>query len=192
MCMVRTNDDGCWTASCHASRCKRNKQLFRYSLVGYLGPSWLGLGSWKNDIPTIRRQWRRSHGNRVFRDVFVSKYTYEPANTKCRRYYSLTATKTLPYYASLQEVSALFKLTNDQHRAFVIIGRALLRSFESNHSNEKVAATNQELLLLRGLAGSGKSFVIRAWKALADSWEHGSTPRLYEHHAHRPGKCHKE
>jgi len=44
---------------------------------------------------------------------------------------SLTATKTLPCYASLQEVSALFKLTNDQHRAFVIIGRALLRSFES-------------------------------------------------------------
>jgi len=44
---------------------------------------------------------------------------------------SLTATNTLPCYASLQEVSALFKLTNDQHRAFFIIGRALLRSFES-------------------------------------------------------------
>ena len=91
---------------------------------------------------------------------------------------SLTATKTLPCYASLQEASALlFKLTNDQHRAFVIIGRALLRSFEFNHSNEEVAATNQELLLLHGLAGSGKSFVIRARKALAESWEHPKAVR---------------
>ena len=91
---------------------------------------------------------------------------------------SLTATKTLPCYASLQEVSALlFKLTNDQHRAFVIIGRALLRSLESKHTNEEVAATNQELLLLHGLAGSGKSFVIRARKALAESWEHPKAVR---------------
>ena len=85
--------------------------------------------------------------------------------------------KTLPCYASLQEVSSLFKLTNDQHRAFVIIGRALLHSFEPNHSNTKLAVTTQEFLLLHGLAGSGKSFVVRAWKALAESWEHPKAVR---------------
>ena len=51
-------------------------------------------------------------------------------------------------------------------------GELFYAALSPNHSNEEVAATNQELLLLHGLAGSGKSFVIRARKALAESWEH--------------------
>jgi chromosomal replication initiation ATPase DnaA len=56
-------------------------------------------------------------------------------------------------------------------------GELFYAALSPNHSNEEVAATNQEFLLLHGLAGSGKSFVIRARKALAESWEHPKAVR---------------
>ena len=82
----------------------------------------------------------------------------------------------VPIYASLQEVASLFKLNVDQHRAFVIVGKALLHAFADDERSVPadeyllLRASHQAILLLHGLAGSGKSFVIRAWIALAESW----------------------
>jgi len=102
---------------------------------------------------------------------------------------SLTATKTLPCYASLQEVSALFKLTNDQHRAFVIIGRALLRSFESQSFKWRSRRDKSGIPL--AARPCRKREIFCDTRKESSGWIMGAPQRLYEH-AHRPGKCHKE
>ena len=78
----------------------------------------------------------------------------------------------------LGEVSGLFSLTEDQDTALVIIGQALLKSFADIKNGptpdelNKLRKAHQRTLFLHGPAESGKSFVIRAWIALAESWNH--------------------
>lgn len=91
--------------------------------------------------------------------------------------------KALPIYASLREVSTLFDMTDDQNTAFSIIGEALLQSIADLKSDttpdelHNLREAHQRTLFLFGLAGSGKSFVIRAWIALAESWNHPNAVR---------------
>jgi len=74
-------------------------------------------------------------------------------------------------------------MTDDQDTAFSIIGEALLQSFADLQSGStpdelhKLREAHQRTLFLHGLAGSGKSFVIRAWIALAESWNHPNAVR---------------
>jgi hypothetical protein len=89
----------------------------------------------------------------------------------------------LNYFATLQEVSTIFKFKqsgDDQERAFLLIGEALLSEFAKDEelytsinedTEETFAKTVEQFhLLLHGLGGSGKSYVIRAVTALAQSW----------------------
>jgi hypothetical protein len=91
--------------------------------------------------------------------------------------------KALSIYASLNEVSTLFDLTDIQDTAFSIIGEALLQSFADFERGltpdelHNLREAHQRTLFLHGLAGSGKSFVIRAWIALAESWNHPNAVR---------------
>ena len=91
--------------------------------------------------------------------------------------------KALPIYASLSEVSTLFDMTDDQNTAFSIIGEALLQSIADLKSDttpdelHNLREAHQRTLFLHGLAGSGKSFVIRAWTALAESWNQPNAVR---------------
>lgn len=76
--------------------------------------------------------------------------------------------------ATVNEVSRLFRYDEEQHRAFAIGARAFLRLLEcegycDTQSTEEVAEI-QRLLFLHGMAGTGKSHVIRGWTALSVSW----------------------
>jgi hypothetical protein len=91
----------------------------------------------------------------------------------------------LHYYATLQEVATVFKFNqaDSQERAFFLGGEALLKEFAkdeaeytANNCEEEedllrsITEIEQFLLLLHGLGGSGKSYIIRALTALAQSW----------------------
>jgi hypothetical protein len=98
--------------------------------------------------------------------------------------------KEIPLFASIAEISNVCSLLEDQHRAFFIIGSALLRSFARDEMDvicgEKDAYPSpcscsasdpsseleeqQALLLIHGVGGSGKSVIVRAITALATSW----------------------
>jgi hypothetical protein len=95
--------------------------------------------------------------------------------------------KEIPLFASIAEISNVCSLLEDQHRAFFIIGSALLRSFAldemDNIGGEKDfpfpccsssyptdLEEQQALLLIHGVGGSGKSVIVRAITALAMSW----------------------
>ncbi len=83
----------------------------------------------------------------------------------------------LPACATINEVSRLFEFTEDQHRAFTIVARALLESlvFEDVDADDMVdsevaVARYQQLLLLHGMGGTGKSYIIQGLLAVATSW----------------------
>jgi hypothetical protein len=80
----------------------------------------------------------------------------------------------LPTCATLNEVSRLFKYSEDQHRAFAIVGRALLQFIGSEDSHfsmpDEDTVAIQRLLLIHGMGGTGKSHVILGYLALAVSW----------------------
>ena len=78
----------------------------------------------------------------------------------------------VPLFASLHEISVIFTLSDpEQRRAFVIGAIAFLSSYidDGNISTDCVKE-NQVFGLIQGLAGSGKSYIINAWSALATSW----------------------
>ena len=83
---------------------------------------------------------------------------------------------TLPLFSSIQEVSTAFTLTIDQHRAFYIASAGLLSAFKADVETEENSLNIQEdtmnyvALLLHGIGGSGKSYVIRAILGIAKSW----------------------
>jgi hypothetical protein len=93
----------------------------------------------------------------------------------------------LPRFASLAEVASAFSLTDDQARAFNLIGHGLLMSFLRDEedcpeqptaptttdgtSTEITVLLNQVLLFLHGMGGSGKSLAVHAMIALAISWD---------------------
>ena len=82
--------------------------------------------------------------------------------------------KQLPTCATVNEVSRLFEYTKDQHRAFAIVAMALLLCF-GEEDNEALdcavfAAKLQRLLMILGMGGSGKSYIIQGWSALCFSW----------------------
>ena len=80
--------------------------------------------------------------------------------------------------ASLNEVSRLFDFTEDQHRAFSIVAGALLESLviedadaiSGEDVDDLAVARYQQLLLLHGMGGSGKSYIIQGLLALAITW----------------------
>lgn len=78
----------------------------------------------------------------------------------------------VPVFASLREVCDIFTLTDsDQRRAFVIGAVAFLSSYIDDGSiTTDCVKENQVFGVIQGLAGSGKSYVVNAWTALAMSW----------------------
>ena len=80
----------------------------------------------------------------------------------------------VPVYASLHEIASVFGYTKDQTRAFRIVAAGLLNSIvDDMHDvdfSDSYVANRQSALLMEGLAGSGKSYVISGWKALSISW----------------------
>ena len=74
---------------------------------------------------------------------------------------------TLKICSSLLEIVNIYGFTKDQKRAFIIGSIPLLKNIgDVDHDSNHV----QVFGVIQGLAGSGKSYVINAWKALALSW----------------------
>ena len=78
-------------------------------------------------------------------------------------------------FSSLTEISDAFSFTTDQHRSFYIVGCGLLKAYgrdeqDSTDVNFDDIDINSISLLLHGIGGSGKSYVIRALVALSKSW----------------------
>lgn len=82
--------------------------------------------------------------------------------------------KKIPTCATVNEISRVFEYSKDQHRSFAIIAMALLLCFgeEDNEAIDSAAfaAKLQRLLMILGMGGSGKSYVIQGWWALCFSW----------------------
>ena len=72
--------------------------------------------------------------------------------------------------SSLQEIVDVYGFTKDQKRAFVIGAIPLLKNIGDSDDD---ANHVQVFGVIQGLAGSGKSYIINAWKALALSWGQG-------------------
>ncbi|OWZ23257.1 putative mitochondrial protein [Phytophthora megakarya] len=68
--------------------------------------------------------------------------------------------------ASLTEVSRKFNLNQKQHKAFIRVGGPFLQSLLSSPDQD----VDQVIAFLGGGPGTGKSQVIRALQALAESW----------------------
>ena len=73
-----------------------------------------------------------------------------------------------PICSSLQEIVDIFGFSKDQKRAFVIGAIPLLKNIGEEEGDE--SSYLQVFGLVQGLAGSGKSYVIKAWNVLALSW----------------------
>ena len=73
-----------------------------------------------------------------------------------------------PICSSLQEIVDIFGFSKDQKRAFVIGAIPLLKNIAEEEDDE--SSYLQVFGLVQGLAGSGKSYVIKAWNVLALSW----------------------
>ena len=82
----------------------------------------------------------------------------------------------IPLFASLRQIKTIFGYSDDQTRAFGVGAAGLLHSIVDNlHDidySDIYVESRQAALLVQGLAGSGKSYVINGWKALAVSWGH--------------------
>ena len=80
----------------------------------------------------------------------------------------------VPVLASLHEICIAFSINDpDQKRAFVLGGIALLLSFgDDGNSTIDTTRDRQVFGLIQGLAGSGKTYVINSWIALAKCWGH--------------------
>ena len=78
----------------------------------------------------------------------------------------------VPLFASLHEVCDIFTLIDsDQRRAFLIGAVAFLSSYiDDGNITTDCVKENQVFGLIQGLAGSGKSYIVNAWTALAVSW----------------------
>ena len=70
--------------------------------------------------------------------------------------------------SSLQEIVDVFTFSKDQKRAFVIGAIPLLKNIGEDETDE--SSYLQVFGVVQGLAGSGKSYVIKAWNVLALSW----------------------
>ena len=73
-----------------------------------------------------------------------------------------------PICSSLQEIVDIFGFSKDQKKAFVIGAISLLKNIGEEEGDE--SSYLQVFGLVQGLAGSGKSHVIKAWNVLALSW----------------------
>ena len=82
----------------------------------------------------------------------------------------------IPLFASLRQIKNIFGYSDDQTRAFKIGAVGLLHSIVDNLNDidysDIYVESRQAALLTQGLAGSGKSYVINGWRALAVSWGH--------------------
>ena len=80
----------------------------------------------------------------------------------------------VPVLASLHEICIAFSINDpDQKRAFLLGGIALLLSFgDDGNSSIDTTRDRQVFGLIQGLAGSGKTYVINSWIALAKCWGH--------------------
>jgi hypothetical protein len=78
----------------------------------------------------------------------------------------------IPVFASLLEICKLYDLNVEQRRALYVSGKSLLTAFynDDNSVSEEVKLSNQTLLFIHGLGGSGKSVYIRSLIGLAASW----------------------
>jgi hypothetical protein len=78
----------------------------------------------------------------------------------------------LPAQASVATISARFHLTVAQHIAFVEMALPLLRAFRCpiNAGTERSEDNPQKIMYLGGPGGTGKSEVVKALCALAESW----------------------
>ena len=81
----------------------------------------------------------------------------------------------LSYFASIVEVVELFGLNKEQKLALCILGKELLRRFQPDGNYLPSTSSQQEALFMYGMGGSGRSYVIHAWKALAKSWNREGT-----------------
>ena len=91
---------------------------------------------------------------------------------------SNTPAVEIPLFASLRQIKNIFMYSEDQTRAFRIGAAGLLQSIVDNLHDidytDIYVQSRQAALLVQGLAGSGKSYVINGWRALAVSWGHPS------------------
>ena len=76
--------------------------------------------------------------------------------------------------ASINEVSRLFRYSEDQHRAFAIVSRAFLQMLHAEGTyfsmmDHEILAI-QRLVLIHGMGGTGKSHIILGFLAIAASW----------------------
>ena len=90
-------------------------------------------------------------------------------------HFPINGTKcSIPICATINEISRLFKFTEDQHRAFCIPGRAFLAQLAHEDTYftmpDAEMLNMQRTLLLHGMGGTGKSHVIHGLRALAFSW----------------------
>ena len=85
----------------------------------------------------------------------------------------------LPMFPTLSQVSAFFRLCQEQHRMFIIAGCKVITNLSSqaglsvseNIGNVgDVSPDDQLLAFLSGGAGYGKSEVIKALQTLAEYW----------------------
>lgn len=98
----------------------------------------------------------------------------DKATTDCAHDVSALDSQSLPrpppVFSTLREISRLYTLNELQHRAFVHSGTALLDTLKSKLEPGR-GTPKQLLMYLGGEAGTGKTRVISAIRALAASWQ---------------------
>ena len=90
----------------------------------------------------------------------------------------ISKTCTLPTCATVNEASQYFKCTEMQHLAFTKGAHMFLQALTVENNNEN-AKLDQQFLVLQGLPGTGKSRLIRALQAFAQSWGRPSAIGVY-------------
>ena len=110
--------------------------------------------------------------NQVDYDTIRNKYVNAIGEYVLCRVSDEKPSVKVPVFASLHEVCYIFTLHDpNQRRAFIIGAVALLSSYiDDGNIPTDCVKENQVFALIQGLAGSGKSYVINAWSALAKSW----------------------